>query len=178
MPLRALPVQLQGYRWDSLPIPVLSLGQVGVSPKGPDLPALPSPWEVSKGRWAGGALRGQHCSERKGWAPRAGPGLPPGPVLHWNPVSDLIRVARPVGPWTKFGVGSEGARSGTEGSRVRNRGPGITGAGTFWEPVCTASHSGCLTLAADGQRGGVSAHLRGGGQQPAQPAAPALHRPG
>lgn len=35
-----------------------------------------------------------------------------------------------------------------------------------------------LALTADGQRGGVPTHLRGGGQQPAEPAATALHRPG
>lgn len=42
----------------------------------------------------------------------------------------------------------------------------------------SAAHAAEDGLQPDGQRGGVPSHLRGGGQQPAQPAAPALHRPG
>ena len=53
--------------------------------------------------------------------------------------------------------------------------PGRAGAFREWLPG--APHP-ALALAADSQRGGVPAHLRGGSEQPAQPAAPALHRPG
>lgn len=98
-------------------------------------------------------------------------------ALHWNPV-----CSEWPSPGTKFRgrgcpFGPEDRRPGSGAKEETRRRHRADLGSRPREPRARRSRSS-LALAADGQRGGVPAHLRGRGQQPAQPAAAAPHRPG
>lgn len=148
-------------------------GQLRESSKGwPSFPPLPHRQELSRGGRPRGT--GQDGTSSTDWS-RACVFLPA--ALHWNPV-----CSEWPSPGTKFRgrgcpFGPEDRRPGSgakEETRLRHR------ADLGSRPREPRARRSCssLALAADGQRGGVPAHLRGRGQQPAQPAAAAPHRPG